>query len=139
MKRFPPVVRRFLPFAAGTVFAFLIAKGRGLSSASAPARLIALSDGCFAAGLLEAGFGLLLFISQDGFFDIFSYAVRSVVVLFTPFRTPEDLPSYADYRIMRRERRRKPGTALLLTGIVFLAASAVLLLFVRHSFSSEVI
>ena len=126
MKRLPNL-SRLLPLVLGLSFALLVANGRGLSSAVSSVRRIALSDGCFAAGLIEAGFGLLFFISRDGFFDIFSYAARSVIVLFTPFRKPEDLPSYADYVAGRRGRRKKPGAALLLTGLAFLAASAALL------------
>ena len=130
MKRLPPCAARLLPLAAGLFFACLVAKGRGLGAAENHARLTALSDGCFAAGLAETGFGLLIFISATGFFDIFSYAARSVLVLFTPLRRPEDLPGYAEYRAMRAARRKKPGAALLLTGLAFLAASAALLVFV---------
>ena len=139
MKRPPAAVSRLLPLALGLPFALLVASGRGLSSAGLRARLAALSDGCFAAGLTETGFGLLILISSTGFFDIFSYAVRSVLVLFTPFRKPEDLPGYADYRAMWASQRRKPGAALLVTGLLFLAVSALLLYFSYCGFSSEVV
>ena len=139
MKRPPAAVPRLIPLAIGLPFALLVAKGRGLLSVAPYTRLAALSDGCFAAGLTETGFGLLILISFTGFFDIFSYAARSVLVLFTPFRKPGDLPGYADYRAMRASRRGKPGAALLVTGLLFLAVSALLLLFAHQGFLSEVL
>ncbi|MBR1407688.1 MAG: DUF3899 domain-containing protein [Clostridia bacterium] len=125
----PPVwLRRLLPAIFGLIVAFFVARGRraaGLPPAAC------LSDGFFVAGLPETGLGLLLAIAGTGFFDIFTYGAHSLLVLFTPFRRPEDLPDYVTWRILRSQRRQKQGHALLITGIVFLLLSALPILFGR--------
>ena len=57
------------------------------------------------------------------------HGAHSLLVLFTPFRKPEDLPDYVTWKMLRAERRQKPGHALLFTGLLFLLLSAALLPF----------
>ncbi len=126
--RIPAWLRRLLPAFFGLVIVFLVARARraaGLPPAAC------LSDGFFVAGLPETGLGLLLAIAGTGFFDIFSYGAHSLLVLFTPFRRPEDLPDYVTWQILRSRRRQKTGCALLVTGIVFLLLSALPILLGR--------
>ena len=127
MRKLPRPLRAALPALAGLPVMLAVARARGLFSASPARRLAALSDGCFVAGLPLAGFGLLLLIAQTGFFDIFSYAAHSLLVLFTPFRRPEDQPDYLTWRQLRAERRRQPSRAALCAGMVYLAAAAITL------------
>ena len=107
--------------------ALLIACSRGLSSLDIIRHKVALSDGCFVVGLPEFGVGLLLIISQTGFFDIFAYAAHSLLVLFTLFRRPEDFQDYLTWRALRSRRSSVFGRMLLTSGIVFLSLSALLL------------
>ena len=132
MKRLPRPVLQALPAVFGLLLAFAIAGSRGLHAASGAVRWAALSDGCFVSGILETGFGALLRISQTGFFDIFSFAAHSLLVLFTPLRRPEDMPDYLTWRALRAERRPRPGRALLAAGLLFLLASALLLVLSRQ-------
>ena len=106
--------------------ALAVASSRGLSSGDAVARRTALSDGFFVPGLLLTGFGLLLAIARTGFFDVFAYAGRSLLVLFTPFRKPQEHPDYLTYRLERRARRGRPVCWPLAVGVGFLLVSAVL-------------
>ena len=126
MRRLPRGLSHALPAVFGLVITILVARARrgaGLPPAAC------LSDGFFVAGLPETGLGLLLAIAGTGFFDIFSYGAHSLLVLFTPFRKPEDLPDYVTWKMLRAERRQKPGHALLFTGLLFLLLSAALLPF----------
>ncbi len=86
-----------------------------------------LSDGFFVAGALLTSVGILTWISNTGFFDLFAYAFHSLPVLFSALKKPEDHESYYDYKMMREEKRGKPlyflvivGAACLLLSVIFL-------------------
>lgn len=86
-----------------------------------------LSDGFFVAGLLMTGLGALIWISTTGFFDIMSYGVRSLTVLFSSLKNPRDHKSYYDYKVERDAKRGKPRFSLLLVGLASVALSALFL------------
>lgn len=87
-----------------------------------------LSDGFFTAGLLLAGVGALVWVSTTGFFDMFSYAFHSFLVLFTPLRKPSEHESFFDYKQAKAIKRGKPLYFLLIVGLVCLAISIVCLI-----------
>lgn len=86
-----------------------------------------LSDGCFVAAVLLVGVGGLGCISCTGFFDIFSYAMKSLLTLFTPLRRPRDQISFYDYKLLRAEKRGASPRFILAVGAFFLGLSALLL------------
>lgn len=86
-----------------------------------------LSDGTFTAGILIGGVGILVLISATGFFDIFAYAMRSLLVLFTPLTDPKKHQLYYEYKLAREEKRKKPERAILFVGIGFWLLAAILL------------
>ena len=67
-----------------------------------------LSDGCFVAGMMLTGVGLLVWIATTGFFDIFSYGFHSLLVLFSPLRKPEEHETFFDYKLAKEEKRGAP-------------------------------
>ena len=112
----------------GAVIGVAVARARGLAGGQA-AYLNAryLSDGFFVAGLILTGIGGLVWISTTGFFDIFGYAFRSLVVLFTALRKPQEHKQYYDYKNERAAHRGKPLFFLLAVGVLFLLLSALCL------------
>lgn len=86
-----------------------------------------LSDGCFVAAVLLVGVGALGWISCTGFFDIFSYAVKSLLVLFTSLRNPKEQISFYDYKLLKAEKRGAAPRFILYVGLLFLGLSVVLL------------
>lgn len=121
-------VRRIVLIAVATAIAYLIAVGRGLDW-SQPLQLNAryLSDGFFVVGFMMTGMGLLMWASSMGFFDIMSYGVKSLLMLFSLLKTPEEHPSYFDYKMAREAKRGKMKFGMLITGVVYLALSATCL------------
>ena len=105
-----------------------LAHARGMAAPGLSRYRIPLSDACFAVGLIETGFGLLLLISRTGFFDIFAYGAHSLLVLFTLFRRPEDLPDYLTWRALHIRSEKRLGQPLLVSGITLLFLSAILLI-----------
>ena len=84
-----------------------------------------LSDGCFVTGMLLLGVGVLTWVNGSGFFDIFGYGVRSIPMLFTPFKGPKRYASFYDYKKAKAERRGNPLYFLLVSGAVFLLLAAI--------------
>ena len=118
--------------AIGLAISALTAWYQGFSPAQ-PFALNAryLSDGCFVAAVLLVGVGALCWISGTGFFDIFAYAVKSLLVLFTPLRRPRDQISFYDYKLLKASRRRAAPRFIVDVGVVFLGLS-VLFLWLYH-------
>ena len=103
---------------------FIVASLRGLDlSKSMKLNARYLSDGFFVIGLLATGFGLLIWVSTTGFFDIMGYAVKSVVVLFSSLKKPQDHLSFYDYKQIKNETRGKTHYALLLSGVACILLS----------------
>ena len=118
----------WLRIAVGVVLSLLIARTRGLSLQH-PFALNAryLSDGFFVVGMVMTGIGTLMWVSTTGFFDMMSYGVRSLLVLFSPLKKPSEHQSFYDYKVARDEKRGKVRYGLLLTGIGHILMSLLLL------------
>jgi len=126
--RIPPF---WIAFAGGIILSVVIAFLRGMSgekNLSENAGL--LSDGFFVTGVLMAGIGGLMAISaKTDFFDMLSYGVKSLVVMFTPFRKPEKHPRYYEYKMQRKENRKQSKMFLLYAGFALIALAALCLVF----------
>ncbi len=91
-----------------------------------------LSDGFFVAGLLLTGLGALIWISTTGFFDIMSYGVHSLTVLFSSLKRPKDHETYYDYKVARDAKRGKPRFVILFVGLGCIALSVLFLALYYH-------
>ena len=76
-----------------------------------------LSDGFFVSGMLLTGLGALIWISTTGFFDMMSYAMHSLTVLFSTLKKPKDHESFYDYKTARDAKRGKPRFGILFAGV----------------------
>ena len=63
------------------------------------------SDALFVPAVLWLGLAGLMWVSTTGFFDIFSYAFKSLLVLFSTLKKPSDLGSFYDYKLEKEEKR----------------------------------
>lgn len=83
------------------------------------------SDALFIPAVMWLGLAGLMWVSTTGFFDIFSYAFKSLLVLFSTLKKPSDLGSFYDYKLEKEEKRTGKAvsiTMLLVGGLLFLAA-----------------
>lgn len=129
------VIKYAVTLAIGGAAAFGIMCYRGLleSGLTHAERLMYVCDGLFVAGLLLAGFGALAWIASTGFFDIFSYAFKSLIYLFTPIRSRGERQKYYEYHgEMDDKRAKEKGKTvyyILVCGLVFLAAAVIVFVF----------
>ena len=124
--------KRWLPWlivtGVGIAVFFLVALYRGVFTAEEKQVILhGLCDAFFVPGILMACFGLLAFSARGGVFDMVSYGFHSLLVLFTPFRSPEKHQRYYEYKMMKELRRKKPKPYLLTVGLAFIALSVVCL------------
>lgn len=92
-----------------------------------------LCDGCFAAGMLLGGLGVILHCANQGALNLFGYGARFGLNLILPIfgKNPwsgDERESYYDYCAKKQEQEPKPTSHLLLAGGFYLLLAAVLLL-----------
>ena len=122
----------FRYLGVGTALSVLIAFLRGLATAEGVSGAAhCLSDGFFVTGAWMAGIGALgALAGGTDFFDLFTYGAKSLGVMFTPFRKPENHEKFYEYKQKKAAGRRKPRLEMLYTGCVLMAVAALWLLLV---------
>ena len=93
----------------------------------------AVSDGLFVSGILNFGFGALIWISTTGFFDIFTYSAKAILYFFFPRSWMERMGmtpkgDFYEYKVKKQEKRKDPLLPMetLFLGIGFILVSLVL-------------
>lgn len=112
-----------IPALIGAAITLTVAMGQGLGGVGSAWSLRALSDGCFVTTVLMGGMGALVWVSTTGFFDIFTYAGKSLLVLFSPMKQPEKLKKFYEYKADKDEKRKKADFTLLIVGAAYLLLS----------------
>ena len=73
----------------------------GFEMSNWPEIAAALCDACFVPAALLLSFGLLLFVANDGFFDMMSYGVQKVLRLVQSAEKQAAFPkTFYDYRVL---------------------------------------
>ena len=130
----------FLPFsiisrepAVALAIALAVAVWRGLARGNAfSLNCRYLSDGFFVSGMMLTGLGALIWISTTGFFDMLSYGVHSLTVLFSTLKKPQDHASFYDYKTARDAKRGKPRFGILFAGVGCILVSLLFLTLYYH-------
>lgn len=79
---------------------------------------VAISDGCFFAGVIVGGIGLLVYISGEGFFDMITYGVNIILKSFSKKNTQRE--SFYDYKVRRNNERGEAKIWFIaVVGLVF--------------------
>lgn len=118
----------------GLIIAVLVFIYKGLFNTKETAEIMKiLSDGFFTAGAALSGVGLLTAVSNQGFFSIFNYGLRSLSSMFSFNPEKKKLKlSYIEYRF-ERESNQKTYWHVLLIGIFYIALAVIFtLLFYNH-------
>ncbi len=85
-----------------------------------------LCDGFFVPAVLELGVGIIVLARNKGSFDAAGFGLRSFIQTHFPSfgnGEKEDIMAYRE----RKSQSRKPSTALILSGSVYLALSLIFL------------
>lgn len=91
-----------------------------------------IGDSFFVSGLLVMLFWILIYLSQEGAFDIIVYGTKKFFNYLLK-RHPEDssLPkTYYDYVSLKREKKKKGFLGILLSSLLFLIVGIIISLIV---------
>lgn len=109
----------------GLVFAFLIAYTRGVFEQETKKDVFhVLCDSLFIPGVLLAGFGGLIFVSNEGAFDGLTFALSSFFKMFSA-KGHERPKSYKDYKD-EKGKKKTPMAYILLSGLFLLVLSIIM-------------
>ncbi len=114
-----------ITFAIGLVMAALVAWSKELPGQTDPVRIYhILCDSFCVSGVLLAGIGALIFVSNEGAFDGLTYGLRSFAQLFRK-REKRVHETYFDYTA-RRAKTKFSFSYILLSGLLHLAICLVM-------------
>ena len=85
-----------------------------------------LCDAAFVPAVILLGVGGIKAMRNKGLFDVVGYGLSSTVQLFIPALKRQEKEDLYQYR-ERKEASRKPADGMMLAGVAYLAASALLL------------
>lgn len=113
-------IKYFVTVGIGLLIALAVALSKNLF-AQTNIRLIyaILSDSFLTAGVLVTGFGLLLFVTNEGVFDGLKYGFKVLAQMFKKHPTPVK-ETYYDYRTARGRSKVSFGY-IVICGAAFLA------------------
>jgi len=86
-----------------------------------------LTDAFFVPGVVMTAFGLLVFATNEGTFDMLAYGVRRIFVLLK--RNPQDskYKTFYDYREAQRENKHQFGY-MIIVGLLYTLISFIFLI-----------
>lgn len=115
----------WVSFIVCSVCTFFLAWLRGIFDQTAPVYIFHILSDCFlVVGTVAACIALLLFVSNEGTFDIFAYGMQSFWGFFRKDRVRKYDTLY-DYRMARQEKK-VPFLFLLICGGLFLVLSVLM-------------
>lgn len=125
------MARKVLEYSITTAIcsalAFLLAVLFGLFKYQEAFRIYAaICDGLFISGVLCLSVGGLIFVHNNGFFDILFYGMFRFVTLFMKKRK-HNYETFYDYRVARAEKPKAEFLYLLVVGLAFVLVSLIFL------------
>ena len=113
------------------VMAFIVfISCKGFKQDTTKELLRVLNDSTFITAVLFTGFGLLIFASNEGTFDMLVYGMQSFLGLFRS-KANRRYDSFADYRAQKAQEKISNGF-ILVTGLTFLILSIILFIIYKN-------
>ena len=95
--------------------------------------LFVLVNGTFSAGVITACFGLLVLAADGGAFEMLAYGLRRFISLFQKDPDKIKFKTFYDYHVYHSSKPKAPFLYLVIVGIVFVAASLILLIIYQNN------
>ena len=122
------VIRYSVTAGVGLAIAVLVSFARSLYWQEDTVSVLEVLCDCFAVpGLLLILFGLLVFCTNGGAFDIFGFGAKKFFGLFKRERTEKDRESFYEYR-KRKQENKHSFLYLIIVGAVFLVIGFIFFL-----------
>ena len=113
----------------GLLVAVALYVGRGgPAAATGEEKAFVLCDACFVPAVILLGVGLILFVSNDGLFDMLGFGIqRALTIVLSEKKRAKYPRTFYEYKQLKWEAPKSSFAFLLLAGGVFLALAAVFL------------
>ncbi len=126
-----PIWRYVITLLAGFAGAALIAWNKDIFAQTDPQKIFhILSDAFCVIGVVEAGFGALIFVSNEGMFDVVVYGFQNFLAMFRK-EYKKKYATFYDYRVSREGKKTKFGF-MLICGCFFMVITVIMYLLYRH-------
>lgn len=120
-------IKYLITFGVGCLLSFWVMFSKGVFAMTDPATIFhILSDSFIVAGVLLGGLGLLVFVSNEGVFDILVFGTKQ----FFGFFRKNKRQKYADfyeYKTAKRGEKLKFGS-ILVVGVFFIILAVIMLI-----------
>ena len=125
-------IKYLITFGVGAILSLIVMNSKDLFTQTDLATIYhILSDSFFVSGVLLGGLGLLVFVSNEGVFDILVFGTKQ---FFGFFRKDKE-QKYADfyeYKEAKAQRKLKFGSILVCGAFFILLAVVMLLLYKQY-------
>jgi len=120
------VLNYVIPFLICAIITVVILAGKGSFTKSGSPLMVDLCDAFFVPGILMFGFGVLVFATNGGTFDMLAFGIRKLFDLFKRDLTKVKYRTFYDYRAAQREKKRSflnfifVGLGFIIVSVIFL-------------------
>lgn len=115
-----------ITLAVGFALSFVVMYSKGLFAMTDPATIFhILSDSFIVSGVLLGGLGLLVFVSNEGVFDILIFGTKQFFGFFRKVKT-QKFADFYEYKEARAQKKLKFGS-ILVCGVFFVLLSVIML------------
>lgn len=121
------VLKYLIPFLMCAIVVILILVSRDAFAKSGRLLMMDLCDAFFVPGVIMTCFGLLVFATNGGTFDMLAFGVRKLFDLFKRDLTKVKYRTFYDYREAQKEKKRS-FLNFLIVGLLFVIISVVFLI-----------
>lgn len=121
------VLKYLIPFLLCAVVVIVVLAVRGSFVKSGKPLISDLCDAFAVPGMIMTCFGLLVFVTNGGTFDMLAFGVRKLFDLFKKDLTKVKYRTFYDYREAQKEKKRSFWN-LIVVGLFFVTAAVVFLI-----------
>lgn len=90
-----------------------------------------LSDACFAPAVVIGGIGIIVFVDNNGVFDIIIYGVKLALTAFSRDISKRKYKTFYDYKVAKHETSNPYGFLLIIGGFFLLISILFLVLYMN--------
>ncbi len=120
-------VKYLITFGVGAVLSFIVMNSKDLFSQTDLATIYhILSDSFLVSGVLLGGLGLLVFVSNEGVFDILIFGTKQFFGFFRKAKT-QKFADFYEYKEARAQKKLKFGS-ILVCGAFYVLLSVIMLI-----------
>ena len=124
-------IKYLVTFCVGAILSAIVMYSKGLFAQTDAATIYhILSDSFIVAGVLLGGLGLLVFVSNEGVFDILVFGTKQFFGFFRKAKT-QKFADFYEYKEAQAQKKLKFGS-ILVVGAFFIALSAVMLVLYKQ-------